>query len=95
MIQRAIELNPENANYLDTYGWILFLDKEYKDAEFWLLKAIDFGGANNGTILEHYGDVLYKLNKEVAALKYWELAKNNNNKSPILIQKINLKKYIE
>ena len=95
MIQRAIELNAENSNYLDTYGWILFLQKKYNDSEFWLLKAIDFGGAKNGTILEHYGDVLYKLNKEVDALKYWKLAKNNDNNSPNLIQKINLKKYIE
>ena len=29
MIKRAIELNTENANYLDTYGWILFLEKKY------------------------------------------------------------------
>ena len=76
-------------------GGFLFLQKKYNDSEFWLLKAIDFGGAKNGTILEHYGDVLYKLNKEVDALKYWKLAKNNNNNSPNLIQKINLKKYIE
>lgn len=95
MIQRAIELNTENANYLDTYGWILFLEKKYIDSEFWLLKAIDFGGAKNGTILEHYADVLYKLNKKTAALEYWELARENNNNSSVLIQKINLKKYIE
>ena len=95
MIKRAIELNTENANYLDTYGWILFLEKKYTDSEFWLLKAIDFGGAKNGTILEHYGDVLFKLNKKEKALKYWKLAQENNNTSPTLIQKINLNLYIE
>lgn len=95
MIQRAVELAADNPSYLDTYGWILFLQGDYINAEFWLLKAIDFGGAENGTILEHYGDVMFKLDKKLEALKFWKMAKENNNNSAILNDKINTGTYIE
>ena len=95
MIQRAVELAADNPSYLDTYGWILFLQGDYVNAEFWLLKAIDFGGAENGTILEHYGDVMFKLDKKLEAIKFWKMAKENNNNSAILNDKINTGSYIE
>ena len=33
------------------------------------------GGDKNGTILEHYGDVLFKLSDITKAIEYWNKAK--------------------
>ena len=95
MILKAIEINSENFSYLDTYGWILFLSQNYSDAEFWLQKSLDYGGINSGTVLEHYGDVLYKLNRTSEALDFWKKAKDKGDYSDRLLDKIAGKKYIE
>jgi tetratricopeptide (TPR) repeat protein len=89
--KRANELRPNDKSYSDTYGWILFQQKRYKDAEEWLAKAVNLA-PKNATILEHYGDVLFKLNRPADALKQWEAAKLNGGTSEDLIKKIKTKK---
>lgn len=41
MSQRAIQLDPDNATYLDTYAWILHLKGERQLALFYIRKALD------------------------------------------------------
>ena len=74
---RANELAPNTPSFLDTYGWILFQRGKFLDAEVWLHKALVNGGETNGTILEHYGDVLIHLDKEADAIDYWIRGKRN------------------
>ena len=95
MILRALTIAPNNKNYLDTYGWILFLKADYLNAEKQLKKALDLSIEEDGTILEHYGDVLYHLNKYDKALIYWEKAVESGNDSPTLKEKIIEKKYLK
>ena len=76
---------------MDTYGWILFQQKKYTEAEVWLSKAASLGPAN-ATILEHYGDVLYKMNKTAEALQKWNAAKDAGGNSEELFKKIKDKK---
>jgi len=71
--KRSIELKPNEANYMDTYGWILYLQGKYILSAEWLQKAISIN-PSNPNILEHYGDCLYKLNKIDDALINWEKA---------------------
>ncbi len=91
LAKHANDLSPDNRKYMDTYGYILFQQKKYKEAETWLAGAIKFGPKDR-TILEHYGDVLFKLNKTNEALKYWEEAKAAGGSSDELIKKIKDKK---
>ena len=49
-------------------------------------------GIKNPKILEHYGDVLYKLNKNEEALKKWIESKQAGNNSEGLEKKIKEKK---
>ena len=95
MILRALTIAPNNKNYLDTYGWILFLKADYLNAEKQLKKALDLSIEEDGTILEHYGDVLYHLNKNDKALIYWKKAVETGNDSPVLKEKIIEKKYLK
>jgi tetratricopeptide (TPR) repeat protein len=96
MSKLTLSIQPENANYLDTYAWILFQQGKYADAKPFLKKIID---AENETIsavvLEHYGDVLSKLNEMPEAIKYWELAAKKGGASDTIEKKLKEKKYYE
>ncbi|MCD6068576.1 MAG: hypothetical protein K0S33_3402 [Bacteroidetes bacterium] len=85
---RSLEIDAGSISYLDTYAWILYQQGKYEDAKIWLDKAFAKGADNRPAILEHYGDVLYKLNDKTKALEYWKKAKEKGGSSESLIKKI-------
>ncbi len=89
--RKANELTHDNRNYMDTYGWILYQQKKYKEAEEWLSKAAKMGPPK-ADILEHYGDVLYRLNKIDEAVTQWNLSKQAGGNSEALLNKLKSKK---
>lgn len=89
------QLEPNNASFQDTYGWILYVKGDYADAKQWLEKAIANGGENNAVILEHYGDVLWKLDMKDKAVEYWMKAEKAGKGSDFLEKKAAEKKMIE
>ena len=89
--KKTNDLQPNNRNYMDTYGWILFQQKKYKEAEIWLGNASKMG-PKNPNIIEHYGDALFKLNKLDEALTQWNNAKQAGGSSETLLKKIKDKK---
>ena len=46
------------------------------------------GGAKSGVIMEHYGDILFKLGEESKALNQWNKAKELGDRSDELLEKI-------
>ncbi|MBI3519147.1 MAG: tetratricopeptide repeat protein [Bacteroidetes bacterium] len=88
--RRSNELAPNNRSFIDTYGWILYQQGKYKEAEEWLGRAAKMG--SKSSISEHYGDVLYKLDRKEEALKYWLDAKSAGGGSEFLDKKIADKK---
>ncbi len=95
MSGRVIEMFPENSTYLDTYAWVLFKKGEYSLARFYIESAINNGGKDNPTLNEHYGDILYKLDKKEEAVEKWKKARELGETSEILNRKIEEKKYLE
>jgi tetratricopeptide (TPR) repeat protein len=88
MMQNCVELKPGVSSYQDTYAWVFFKLKDYDNALKWLEKAMESGGDSSSTIVEHYGDVLYFLDKKEEAQKQWIKAKELGLDSPILDKKI-------
>ena len=90
LAQKLVERHPTNATYLDTYAWVLYISKDYAKAKQYLEKALaDPEQANvSGTIIEHYGDVLYKLGQPEKAIEQWKAAKAKGNAGPDLDKKI-------
>ena len=86
---KANELEPNQSNYQDTYGWILYKQKKYEEAKEWLEKAVNGGGGGNGVILEHLGDIYFQLKKTDEAMLYWEKAKGKAGVTEFLDKKIN------
>lgn len=94
MSKLAIKLEPGNPSFEDTYAWILFKLRKYKDALGWIEKAISHSSNSSAVQFEHYGDILYHLDEREKALQQWQKAKDRGG-SGKLDQKINAKKYIE
>lgn len=91
----TLEMEPLNATYLDTYAWILFRMKRYKEALGYLEKALRYLDTENAEIYEHYGDALYMCGEVDKALENWHRAVQLNGNSPKLEQKIKQKRYLE
>ena len=88
MSLRCNELEPGIASYQDTYGWILYQMGNYKEAEKWLRKALDSDGERNYVILEHFGDVQFRLKNTDSAVQYWNKAQEAGADSETLQKKI-------
>jgi tetratricopeptide (TPR) repeat protein len=95
MAKHANELEANNAAFEDTYAWILFKQKNYKEAKVWMEKALAHNKNKSATQTEHYGDILFYLGDPDAALQNWKKAKEYGGNSPALDRKINEKKYSE
>lgn len=95
LMLKVIAKFPNNSTYLDTYGWVMFQLGAYSESEKFLFKAIINSDGQSGEILEHYGDVLYKLKKIDEANVFWNKSKKTGNYSKKLIQKISENKFIE
>lgn len=74
MSKQLIRLAPYNPGYLGVHGHILFMTGKYKEAKKYLEKALK-NAPENALILEHYGDILYKLGETDKAIEQWKKAK--------------------
>ncbi|NDW17706.1 hypothetical protein D0T53_02095 [Dysgonomonas sp. 216] len=95
----TVKAEPTNPTYLDTYGWIMFVQGDYVTSKIYLQNAVKYSEEKeketSSEVLEHYGDVLYKLNNQEEALEYWIKAKEKGDSdSTTLDRKIETKTYI-
>ncbi|MCB0482285.1 MAG: tetratricopeptide repeat protein [Flavobacteriales bacterium] len=88
MSRRTVDQNPESSTYLDTYAWILYKMENYPEAKKWMQYALNNGGNQEGIIVEHFGDILFKLNDKEGALKYWQMASEIGGGTDLLLKKI-------
>ncbi len=83
------EIDPGNPSFEDTYAWVLYRQGKFEDALTWIQKSHDSGGKASGEVLEHFGDILYKLNRKEDALEKWNQALVKEPQSESLKKKIN------
>ena len=89
MAKKAIMLEPKNASYLDTIGWIYFKLNQIEKAKEYLESSLEIS-KDNSVVLEHLGDVLMKDNKQKEAINYYKRALALDKDNPILIKKVSL-----
>jgi tetratricopeptide (TPR) repeat protein len=73
MIARALEADPDNGAYLDSYAWVLYRKGKYKEALKYQEKAIQYS-AEDPVLFEHMGDIKAALKDHKAAREYWRRA---------------------
>lgn len=68
MASKVITKYPDNATYLDTYAWILYLEKSYVLAKFYQQRAIEKSdkSEDNTTLYEHWHEILKALGEDEA-----------------------------
>jgi len=88
MMSLCVKLQPNQPSYEDTYAWIFYQKKDYKNALIWLEKALKNGGNSSATIVEHYGDALFQLDKAAEAFDQWLKAKELGSDSEWIDKKI-------
>ena len=89
MSKKTIEAEPDNPTYLDTFGWILYLQGKALEAKPFFKHAMLYGGKESAVVMDHYAEVLYALKEYDLAFVYWNLAlQKNEGDIPDLDQKI-------
>jgi tetratricopeptide (TPR) repeat protein len=87
MAKEALQQQPTNQSYLDTYGWIYYYMGQYDEAERYIKKAIDLG-STSPVIHEHLGDIYFRLGQKDKAMEYWQKALQFDASNTLLKEKI-------
>ncbi len=95
MSYRTIEADPENANNLDTYAWILFLQGRTAEAKIYIDQALKHDEDASAVILEHAGDIHAVSGDLEMALELWNKAVVKDPDNSKLKRKIKQKKYLK
>jgi tetratricopeptide (TPR) repeat protein len=74
MIRKALELEPNNAAYIDSLGWYYYHIGDYAKALTELLRAADALKPEDPVVYEHVGDTFLALGKSGEAQIYWQKA---------------------
>jgi tetratricopeptide (TPR) repeat protein len=82
LIEKAIKLEPKNAAYLDSLGWVLFRLHQPTQALDYVLKAVELSDEPDATVQDHLGDIYSALNQMDKARDAWKksLALEENDK---------------
>ncbi|MFH0907884.1 MAG: tetratricopeptide repeat protein [bacterium] len=87
MVRKALKLDPSSGAYIDTLGWIYFMQGKYDEA----LKAIGKASEilpDDPTVIEHLGSVYDKLGNPDKALEYWKQSITLDPDNPTLSEKL-------
>src|SRR6058998_2861883 len=88
MINRALEIEPNNASYLDSLGWVEFRKGKFDQALSDLLRAAKTVERDDPVVFEHIGDTYLKLNRMPEAVEAWQKALALDPKNKTLADKI-------
>jgi tetratricopeptide (TPR) repeat protein len=81
LIQKALELDPENGYYLDSLAWYQYTVGHTEQAWETIQAAVDYV-ADDSVIWEHYGDIARALNKIRDAAKGYQRSLENKTDHP-------------
>lgn len=73
MIQKAVDMEPHNAAFLDSLGWVYYRLNRLEEAEDYLRRSLE-RGSRDPTVHDHLGDVLFSRDNLKDAIAQWEIA---------------------
>jgi len=72
LIERALDIDPDNGAYMDSLGWALYRLDRITEAEKYLRRAVTH--EPNAVVFDHLGDVLRKRGLVAEAVENWRRA---------------------
>jgi tetratricopeptide (TPR) repeat protein len=73
MLERAIQLVPDDGAIVDSLGWCMYRSGDYEEAIKQLERAVSLD-ANDATINDHLGDAYWRVGRQIEARSQWEKA---------------------
>lgn len=93
---KTVQAEPTNATYLDTYAWILFLQKRYDEARAYIDRALendnDSTNGPSAVVIGHAGDIYCMCGDTERAVELWQRALKAGGDKAVLTRKIKTKK---
>ncbi len=94
MVEKALKQRPENAQIIDSMGWVFYRLKDYKKAENYIEKALE-ALPQDAIINDHLGDIYWQQGRKLEARFQWQKAlkySNNNEDIPTDVLKNKIEK---
>ena len=87
LIEKALSINPGEAAFIDSLGWVKYRLKQFDEAVLHLRRALEL--FPNDEVAAHLGEVLWVMGQKIEANKVWEKALELKPDSDILKRVIN------
>jgi len=87
LLARAVELQPNNAAYLDSFGWVHYRLGDYDTATQYLSAAAELD--SDPVIYDHFGDVLHARGETEKAREWWQKALEQQPDNEAIREKLN------
>jgi len=90
MLERAYASKRNDPYIIDSIGWAYYLTDDYSKAETLLREAVELM-PDDPTVNDHYGDVLWKLDRKIQARYFWNSVLNFEDTDADMKKKISIK----
>ena len=75
MLEKAYQARSNDPYIIDSIGWAYYLINDYEKAEKFLKRAVELM-PEDPTVNDHYGDILWKLDRKIQARYFWKSVLN-------------------
>ena len=90
MLEIAYASKKDDPYIIDSIGWAYFLIEDYFKAEKFLKRAVELM-PDDPIVNDHYGDILWKLNRKIQARYFWKNVLKMDEAEEEMLKKINIK----
>ena len=90
MLEKAYESKNNDPYIIDSIGWAYYLVKDFLKAEKFLKRAVELM-PDDPIVNDHYGDILWKLDRKIQARYFWSNVLLMDDAEAEMIKKINIK----
>merc|ERR1712127_406264 len=90
MLEKAYAARSNDPYIIDSIGWAYYLIDEYLKAEKFLKRAVELM-PDDPIVNDHYGDILWKLERKIQARYFWSIVLKMDDAEEDIIQNINIK----
>jgi len=90
MLEIAYKEKSNDPYIIDSIGWAYYLNDNYFEAEKLLKRAVELM-PDDPIVNDHYGDILWKLDRKIQARYFWSNVLDMESAEDDMIKKINIK----
>jgi len=90
MLEKAYSIKNDDPYIIDSIGWAYYLTDDYLKAEKFLKRAVELM-PNDPIVNDHYGDILWKLDRKIQARYFWSNVLRMDDAEQNMVNNINIK----